>query len=373
MKSFALILSTLWLLVGPVVSPEDTDTVYRTALEHLVQNQQSDILFHRTADLDQLYAPRARDALQVAQVRSEYLLKWAAMRGIHWTGIAVRVRTPIIRVVNPDLVRFYALEREDYRYVYDSLPQRPLSFGIASRHWLAMARLNDRWVFVADDWTNPVLPDDMAGQTVPHRFGGSPPHYTLSTNRRRALDYANRYCGDAPGCGNDQRYNRDYQDYNLDGGDCTNWISQVLYAGGFPMTPVWNYDHAVEEGTAAWANAGALAEFLKDSGRAQEFAHGPYEAVTAPSPRWPEGAIETLIPGDLISYQQHGHIAHTAVVVGWDPKGVVLTNAHTNDRYHVPWDFGWKDTTTFYLWHVHYPADPPIPPPGKRAQTLAQV
>jgi hypothetical protein len=121
------------------------------------------------------------------------------------------------------------------------------------------------------------------------------------------------------------------------------------------MTPLWRYDHTTDEGSDAWANAKHLASFLENSGRATLFASGSYQDVTRPTREWPYGAIETLIPGDLISYQEHGRIVHTAVVVGYDPKGVVLTNAHTNDRFHVPWDFGWSNHTTFYLWRVHYP------------------
>lgn len=328
----------------------------RSALQGLVQSQQKAMIAHRLNDLDPLYAPSARAALKASQIRSEYLTNWAHMRHIAWTGITVSVRAPIIKVMSPDFVRFYALEREDYRYRYQSLPRETLQFGIASRHFLSIVRRDGRWQFASDDFTNPVQPDDMAGQTVPNRVGGRPPNFDrLSPNRKAALEYANHYCGDAPGCGNNQRYNPHYQDYNLDGGDCTNWISQVLHAGGFPMTPVWNYEQSLDEGTAAWNNAGALAQFLKSSGRATEFAHGSYLEMTAPTPQWPDGAIETLIPGDLISYKQKGRIVHTAVVVGYDPKGVVLTNTHTNDRYRVPWDFGWGDKTVFFLWHVHYP------------------
>lgn len=332
----------------------------RAALQRVVQAQQSDMIHHRLDALARLYAPgsEAQDALRVSRVRSQYLFNWGKMRHIDWTGMKVMVRTPSITFVNPTHIRFYALERETYQYHYKSLPKKPLAFGIASRHFLSIVQQDGTWRFSSDDFTNPVLPESMAGQTVPNQVGGHPPHYTLSPNRRAAVQYSETYCGNAPGCGNDGRYNKEYQNYNGNGGDCTNWISQVLYAGGFRMTYSWNYDHSTDEGSGAWANAAQLAEFLESSGRATMFAHGSYAAVTRPTPTWPDGAIETLIPGDLVSYQDHGAIVHTAVVIGYDPKGVILTDTHTNDRYHVPWDFGWGDKTEFYLWHVHYPPGP---------------
>lgn len=355
----------------PTNTPPNPTAEYRDALEQLVKAQQDDMMHHRMDQLARLYTPGASAALHASRVRAQYLTNWARMRHIHWTGIDVTVRAPLTTVIQPNTrVRFYALEREHYRYRYDDMPRKPLSFGIASRHHLSIVRQNGRWLFAWDDFTNPVQPHDMAGQTVPQRVGGTPPrHVVLSPNRRAALHYANTFCGDAPGCGNNQRYHSGYKDYNLDGGDCTNWISQVLYAGGFSMTAVWNYNHHVEEGTAAWSNAGHLAAFLRSSGRATEFARGSYAQVTTSTSHWPNGAIETLIPGDLISYEQRGRIQHTAVVVGYDPKGVVLTNTHTNDRYRVPWDFGWGDKTTFFLWHVHYPSSSK-PPADSRSDAM---
>ncbi|MCY0877814.1 MAG: amidase domain-containing protein [Firmicutes bacterium] len=359
----------LWLVMSltatpsPLVTEGARNEFAKAVLAELVKTQQALMIQHRINDLPGLYGSNwaAQQALKVSQVRSQYLNAWARLRRIDWTGITVTVRTPSIAFVTNDRIRFYAVEREQYHYRYQSLPKTPLWFGIASRHHLSIEHTQQGWRFYSDDFTNPVLPNNIAGQQVPQQVGGLPPRVTLSPNRQQAVNYANQYCGNAPGCGNDGHYNSAYRNYNGIGGDCTNWISQVLHAGGFPMTSVWRYDQTTDEGSDAWANARNLAEFLKSSGRATLFSVGSYEAVTRPTASWPYGAIETLEPGDLISYQEHGHIVHTAVVVGYDPKGVVLTNAHTNDRYHVPWDFGWSDGTTFYLWHVHYPSGSPRP------------
>lgn len=80
------------------------------------------------------------------------------------------------------------------------------------------------------------------------------------------------YCGAAPGCGNAHRYHAGYPDYSATGGDCSNFISQVLHAGGFSTTPRWDPQ---DGGSAAWINATRLAQYLRASGRATLYAEGP--------------------------------------------------------------------------------------------------
>lgn len=351
------VMMTGWMTAAPQEdSPSSRNQQAQEALQHLVQRQQSDMIQHRLKALESLYArPQADIALKTSQIRSDYLNAWAHLRQVVWTGVTVRVRTPSIEWSSPNRVSFYAIEREEYHYYYRSLPQHPLTFGIASRHHLSLIDHHGQYLFSSDDFTNPVLPSSVAGAEVPQQIGGHPNTTFPSDGAKMAVEYANNYCGNAPGCRNEGHYNSDYQNYNGNGGDCTNFISQVLYAGGFRMTPGWTYDQETDEGSAAWANAGDLARFLKTSRRATPFAHGSYAQVTHPTPISSGGAIEQLRLGDLISYQEHGRIVHTAVIAGYDPKGVPLTIAHTNDRYHVPWDFGWSNHTTFYLWHVHYP------------------
>ena len=47
-----------------------------------------------------------------------------------------------------------------------------------------------------------------------------------SYNRNAAVSYAKKYCSN---------YNPNYRNYNPDGGDCANFFSQSLIAGGFNL------------------------------------------------------------------------------------------------------------------------------------------
>lgn len=66
---------------------------------------------------------------------------------------------------------------------------------------------------------------------------------------QKAIEYAKKYWKD---------YNPEYKTYKGAGGDCANFVSQCLYAGGFPMkTKVW------EPSQSAWKGAQSLRLLLK--------------------------------------------------------------------------------------------------------------
>ncbi len=338
-------------------SPEERQA--QAALESLVQKQQNAMIDHRLAALRRLYTREstAQEGLETAISRSGYLYAWARLHRLKWAGVTVRVRTPLVRITGADNVDFYAIERKRYQFHYDSTPTSQVWFGIASRHYISIGKRDGIWRITGDAFANQVHAYDVAGQSVPDQTGGGrPPQGPWGLDRMAAVAYANQFCGNAPGCGNGQRYNPHYRDYNPQGGDCTNFISQVLFAGGISMNQYWKYDHDTRLGSGAWITAPGLIGFLRHSGNASLVAYGSYAGVTRRTAQFADGAMETLRPGDIINYQTGGSpISHSAVVVGYDVKGVPLVDTHTADRYRVPWDFGWPSHTIFYLWHVKYP------------------
>jgi hypothetical protein len=348
---------------SPLVPLTPREAAAKQALQQLMQAELKDMVADRPQALARLFLPdsaQADAALKQAVARAAYLKAWASQRRLVWQSVELSLRTPRVRFAGQDTVTFYAVAREAYRYRYAGQPADD-TFGIGVRHyWLVMRLQGDRWYIAADDFINPAAAERLPPGPAVAGDPAPPP----SAGAARAVAYADRYCGAAPGCGNDGRYNPAFRNYNGDGGDCTNFISQALQAGGLPETADWAYDAGAAEGTRSWSNADGLAAYLDASGRAVRFAEGPYRRMVtsvghAPPP------VRRLRPGDLISYQSHGRWVHTAIVVGYDSHGVPLTDAHSNDRYHVPWDFGWDSTTRFTFWHVRYPAAPaPTPASG---------
>lgn len=143
----------------------------------------------------------------------------------------------------------------------------------------------------------------------------------LQYDREAAVAYAHRWAFDR---------NPDFYNYDGIGGDCTNFASQVLLAGGAPMnyTPTfgWYYIDANNK-APAWTGV----EYL-------------YRFLTGDNPRCgPRGMVvplEQIEPGDIIQLSFDGEtFAHTPVVVsvGSEPTPEqILVAAHTIDSDNRP-------------------------------------
>ncbi|MDI7247048.1 MAG: amidase domain-containing protein [Bacillota bacterium] len=340
-------------------------------------------------DLESRYG---RWAFDREQRRIRYVEAWSRARAVRFVGTTVEISVDSAEVKG-DAAWLRLRQSAEYAYIYDADPTAPPDrFGIGTRHFTELVRRDGAWVIRRDWYTDPLDEDSVVGNvrpaivsdgilpaTVVHRDGqdsklqgltvqagvsaspGEPestgPPGLPSTpryDRDRAVAYADEYCGSAWGCGNNREYNPMYKDFTGLGGDCSNFVSQVLgdpEAGRLPMDWTWRYTFRGSGAGAsrAWAQAEALAGFLINSGRAVRVARGTYPDVVSPSEKLPYGPIGALHPGDVIAYEERGRIEHMAVVTGTDSHGYVVVNSHTADRYHVPWDLGWDRGTVFWL------------------------
>lgn len=205
-----------------------------------------------------------------------------------------------------------------------------------------------RWVRAGDGWEMMHARESAMGQELPAvrvaavehvlpRFPRDPDWHSGLYDRVRAVRYA-----DAWWDGTNPRYPR-FSD------DCTNFVSQCLFAGGLPMwgepdrtagwwfqfgpKPVWSY---------SWSTAHALYLVLTSAFGAR--------VVSDPA---------DLRIGDVIFYDWNGEgtYHHSTIVTDFDAMGEPLVNAHTIDSYHRPWLYtdspAWTPRTR-YAW-VHLP------------------
>ncbi len=332
----------------------------KAALTALVRQENQAILSGDDRRLKAVFLPggASRDALKAARERENFLWAWSRARRLRVTAVATSLRTPHITFRTPERVQVFAVVSEDYTYHYlGAEPEH--KFGLGVRHDYLLVRRGGRFYIRADYFTDPLdqdtrIPQSAVPESAPAPLNASHPR-SVEPAGHAAVAYADRYCGAAPGCGNKGLYNPQYNNYNGEGGDCTNFISQALSASGLRQTGAWNYSRRLGGGTRAWTNAEGLRDYLAGSERADIFASGRYGDVTRPTPDFPLGAVGALQPGDLISYIERGTAVHTGMVVAVDGQGVPLVDTHTSDRFHVPWDLGWDRTTRYLFWHVHYP------------------
>lgn len=136
-------------------------------------------------------------------------------------------------------------------------------------------------------------------------------------DRDRALTYAREWA---------MSRNPLFIDYTGFGGDCTNFVSQCLFAGSCRMnfTPVfgWYYLDA-DSRTASWTGVQYFYNFLT-SNRGE----GPFGV---------EVNETDLRVGDVVQLQnEDGAYYHTLLVSGIDPEEGILVAAHSNDAFDRP-------------------------------------
>ncbi|WP_410770825.1 amidase domain-containing protein [Fontibacillus sp. BL9] len=135
--------------------------------------------------------------------------------------------------------------------------------------------------------------------------------------------------------------------------DCTNYISQCLFAGGGPINYTgkresgWWYKGYVggrEAWSYSWSVANALERFLANSGSGLRA-----ELVSRP---------EQLELGDVIIYDWDGNgsYQHSTIVTAFDAGGMPLVNAHTVPSKHRYWDYrdsyAWNENTVYRFFHI---------------------
>ena len=121
--------------------------------------------------------------------------------------------------------------------------------------------------------------------------------------------------------------NPDYYNFDLLGGDCTNFASQCLFAGckvmNFTPDLGWYY-RTLSDRAAAWTGVEFFYRFLMGNESGIGTGAGPFAK---------EVGIEALEIGDFVQLgRETGDFYHTPVVVGFR-GGTPLVAAHTYDAY----------------------------------------
>ena len=134
-------------------------------------------------------------------------------------------------------------------------------------------------------------------------------------NSSAAVAYARRWALDR---------NDLYYDFEHIGGDCTNFVSQCIYAGAHIMnyTPVlgW-YFRSISDRTASWSGVEYLYDFLTNNRSAGPYAHSIAE--------------EDVKPGDIVQLaNKNGVCYHSSIVTATTPT--LLVAAHSFDALDRP-------------------------------------
>ncbi|MCG0277764.1 MAG: amidase domain-containing protein [Thermanaeromonas sp.] len=332
------------------------EEAFKKEIEKIFHLRLQALLSGDTRNLENYYdvsRTTGRWALNHEIGRTKYLQEWLGKRGIEIVESKLD-----LRIVEASLQKERGSASVAQHLILTYRPKgssrdKESQMGFRTLHWVELTFKEGRWVMEKDWYWDPLEADDLEPdiEPTPSAAGEGLSSKSLPPgggryNRERAVWYARRYSGVRMGLG-DGRYNPDYKDFTYEGGDCTNFASQVLTdkkAGGIPTD--WNWFYSRGQATAAWVQAEALVHHLLYNGLAVLVKKGNLEEV------WE--SVKLLEPGDIIGYEEKGEIAHISIVVGKDASGYTIVNSHTADRYHVPWDMGWDRYTTYWLLHITY-------------------
>ena len=125
-------------------------------------------------------------------------------------------------------------------------------------------------------------------------------------------------------------YNPNYADFSGNGGDCTNFISQCLYAGGISQhvgtaysTNSWFYKTSTNR-SATWTSANIFKNYVT----------GSSSKINMPSSSW--GSVTY---GDIIQLLSGSNAYHSmivsGIVYGTSGRSDLLICCHSADRRHV--------------------------------------
>lgn len=153
-------------------------------------------------------------------------------------------------------------------------------------------------------------------------------------NRYKALKYADKWA---------LARNPMYYDYSDIGGDCTNFCSQALYAGGCSMNYESNGWYYVDGNhkSASWTGVNFLYEFLiiqKNIGPVAE-----------------EIQVKDIQIGDIIqlSFHREELFNHSLIIVEHGiPRGIenIKISTHSIDRYHYPLkNYNWSEIRFLHI------------------------
>ncbi|GAA0117033.1 amidase domain-containing protein [Clostridium senegalense] len=282
----------------------------------------------------------------------DYLKNWSQKQAVTFNNIQSLLKVRKVKEKEPGIYGIVCSATTEFDYSYITSPDIHNKFRLGTSHYINLKKENDKYVITKEWYTDPFADSlnldniKKSEEMKEYILSKDCPEINLTEKLEKAIDYAHKYCGIAYDDEYNFKYNKEYTNFNPQGGDCANFASQILYEGaGFKKNKLWNYEG--RDGSKAWVNAQSFKNYMINSGRASYIAKGNYEEIYKNA--------YNLRPGDFVAYEKNGKIVHVSTVTGLDSKGYPLVTCHNTDRLLVPYDLGFSNSNIkFHLIKVHY-------------------
>lgn len=335
-------------------SNDELKAQFQPLIENIFLNRNSAILTRDCEGLKLFYdldKKVGKWAYENEVTKTKYFTNWCEKQCVSFTKINSTIKVSKVTEKEKDLYNVICYACTNFCYSYEDEPTIENYFKLGTCHYINLKKDNDRYIIVKEWYTDPLADsldlenikcDEIKNTILSHKR----PEFTIDERTQKAIDYAHEYCGISDNEEHLFKYNKNYKNFNPDGGDCANFASQIMFeGGGFKKNDVWNYYN--KSATKAWVNAQGFKNYLINSGRGSYITKGYYCETYKDS--------FNLRPGDIVAYEKRGRITHVSTVTGLDSKGYPLVTCHNTDRMLVPYDLGWSNSNIkFHFIDVHY-------------------
>lgn len=284
------------------------------------------------------------------QQRLSTLKKWHKLRGVIPQKNETRVKILQVQESDHEVIVDLALK---IQFIYDLRRYQHQADRIEKMR-ITICRNEANWIITKlDIQPQEKLSSPQSNQTTLEKTEKSTPYLNQSIfsrnpsfsrqnpyDRAKVKVYADRWW-DHP--------NPEFIHFDV---DCTNYVSQCLFAGNAPMNYTgnrasgWWYQgqSKQEQWSYSWSVSHSL-QWLLASSKAGLRA----ELVSS---------ADQLTIGDVIIYDwdNNGKYQHSVIVAAMDASGMPLVNAHTSNSRHRYWDYrdsyAWSEATKYRFFHI---------------------
>lgn len=224
-------------------------------------------------------------------------------------------------------------------------PLAPPTYDYDLEHEFTFVLDGKVWVLTADRALNPFGSSSSVGAkeqppilitdepVAEDRVMGQDARVLPAISRSAVVNYALTYS---------HNYNTNYRSFNGNGqgGDCTNFVSQALAAGGWAQTggAAWDYQSTNEwwyrfyGQTYSWVNVNYFYSFMRNKGRG-------YVALSFIANFSPAGSFfAPLSTGDLLQFDSNrdGAYDHNMIITSKDSQGYIYLTYHSSSTRNRP-------------------------------------
>ncbi|MDD5923922.1 MAG: InlB B-repeat-containing protein [Clostridia bacterium] len=325
-KNCHLLKETKFGSTDNIIIEENVDLVYKKdllkCLNEYISKRESD--FINTQDTD-----NRKNAIRLFEKQSEIEIYDADVTGVLQSCTSYDDKISI---------NLYEYTFFDYDDTVDTKIAFDVS-GFGTNHELLLQMTNGNIKIIEDNYIDNLIetPDIHIDEDIDtdivaennnnnnNNNRSAPRGYSIynSYNVTAAVEYSDEYA---------LSYNTSYANFNGVGGDCANFVSQCIYAGGMPQikcepygTNGWYYKSSSNR-SATWTGAKYLRQWMGNN--RGKLVNDPSDAdIFVGSPLF-------------VDWTNDGVWDHAYFCIGMNSSGTPIINSHNLDRYHIKWNYG---------------------------------